>query len=958
MQKSSPGGVQTPIHGSHSPEARIPFCVIAAGLLLMLVTSISPATTWTTAISSYVTLHTLLETLSIILALLVFAIIWSTRNKNLPYNLSIIALASLVSGILDFSHLLSFPGMPDYITPNTTNKTILFWLPARLSISLGLLAIAFLPWHKPLDTLRSCLALLLVLALLFALHILFLWYPDILPVFYLEGLGPVPLKRGTEYAITGIFLLAALGFLLHLRRPRSFNASGFLAASLLMALGEVCFNLYMDIHDSYSLIGHLYKITGYFFLFRAIFTDAVKRPYDLLEQSRSRLNLTLSALPDMLFEMSHEGRYLHIYTPERAILESPTPYLLGRTLYDVMPSESADTVQQAIDEAAETGHSRTGPFSLPTAYGKTAWFEISVARLGNRAPKSHTFLVISRNITARYLAEESLRTLSHAVEFNPLAIAVFDRNLRIRQVNHAFTRMTGYEEIEVLDCPPHFLHAPGASSELAGRIYQQIFEGTLWSGEVQSVRKDGTELVVFLRVFPSRSPAGDITRFLSIAEDITDKKNYSALLEQLSQHDQLTGLPNRELLQQHFDQLCADHHQVAVLWLDLDNFKEVNDALGHAVGDILLQQVAYRLRDSLKKNESIGRISGDDFVILLASVSEEQVIRRTLELLELTAQPLSLPEQTLSITASSGIALWPADGDSLGSLLQKAEIGKYKAKASGRNNYQFYESQMQEMASLRLAQNNALKTALDNQELHLCFQPQVCLQDQTVAGVEALLRWNSRDWGVVPPSDFIPLAESSGLILTIGDWVLDTAMAQLRNWLDQGIPPVTMAVNISAIQFEHPDFIEQVSCALARYRIPPQLLELELTEAMAMKKPKISEQRMRELHMMGVKLSIDDFGTGYSSLSYLKRFKIDKLKIDREFIADMDHDPDDQAIVTAIIQMARRLSISVLAEGVETARQAELLRRLGCHQIQGYHYSKPLPASDAASYIRQHSSPA
>jgi EAL domain-containing protein (putative c-di-GMP-specific phosphodiesterase class I) len=364
------------------------------------------------------------------------------------------------------------------------------------------------------------------------------------------------------------------------------------------------------------------------------------------------------------------------------------------------------------------------------------------------------------------------------------------------------------------------------------------------------------------------------------------------------------------------------------------------------------------LRDSLKKNESIGRISGDDFVILLASASEEQVIRRTLELLKLTAQPLSLPEQTLSITASSGIALWPADGDSLGSLLQKAEIGKYKAKASGRNNYQFYESQMQEMASLRLAQNNALKTALDNQELHLCFQPQVCLQDQTVAGVEALLRWNSRDWGVVPPSDFIPLAESSGLILTIGDWVLDTAMAQLRNWLDQGIPPVTMAVNISAIQFEHPDFIEQVSCALARYRIPPQLLELELTEAMAMKKPKISEQRMRELHMMGVKLSIDDFGTGYSSLSYLKRFKIDKLKIDREFIADMDHDPDDQAIVTAIIQMARRLSISVLAEGVETARQAELLRRLGCHQIQGYHYSKPLPASDAASYIRQHSSPA
>lgn len=940
------------IHGSHAPEARVAFLAAAIALVPLLLASILPTASLFGLVSSQVPLHTLLETLSIILALLVFTIVWSTRNKNLPSNLIIIALASLASSILDFSHLLSFPGMPDFVTPNNLDTTVQFWLAARLSIALGLLAIAFHSWRSPLNLLRSSLMLGFMLAVMFGLHLLFLWHAEGLPRLFLEGNGPTALKLGFEYLVIAILLLASLGFFQHLRHPRVFNAGGFFAASLLMAFGEIFFILYVDIHDSYSLSGHLYKISGYFFLYRAVFNDTVKRPYDLLDQSRSRLNMTLRALPDLLFELSRDGRYLNVYTPERAILESPTPHLLGRSLYEVMPTESADIVQQAIDQADAMGSARTGPFSLPTAYGKTDWFEVSVARLSNNPPQPATFLVISRNITARYQAEQSLRTLSHAIEFNPLAIVVFDATLHIKQVNHAFTRMTGYEEVEVLDHPPHFLHALGASPEKTRSITDKILAGNSWSGEIRSVRKDGSEFSIYLRVFPSRSPAGELTGFLSIAEDLSEKKNYRMMLEQLSRHDQLTGLPNRELLQQHFEQFCAGNNPVAVLWFDLDNFKEVNDALGHAAGDILLQQVAYRLRNSLSKNESLARISGDDFVILLANASQEQVISRTLQLLELATQPITLPEQTLSLSASIGIALWPADGDSLGSLLQKAEIGKYKAKTSGRNSYQFYESQMQEMASLRLAQNNALKTALEHNELHLVYQPQICLQTKQVSGVEALLRWNSKDWGLIPPTDFIPLAEASGMVLTLGEWVLDRAMAQLRSWLDNGLPPVVMAVNISAIQFEHPRFVVQISRLLSLHKIPPQLLELELTEAMAMQNPRFSERRICKLHAMGIRVSIDDFGTGYSSLSYLKRFKINKLKIDREFIADMDHDPDDQAIVTAIIQMARRLSISVLAEGVETARQAEMLKRLGCNQIQGYHYSRPLPDAAAADYIR------
>lgn len=941
------------IHDTHKPEARIAFLASLTGILLTLGVTTWATTSSISSFSGYLPLHILLETLSSIIALMIFAIIWSTRNESLSCNLVVIALSSLAAGVLDFSHMLSFPGMPDYVTPGDTEKAIIFWLTARFLAAVGLLSVALNSWQQPIVIRRSRILLGLTIGTLLITHVLVLWFPQWLPRFFIPGSGATTIKVVTDQIITGIFLAAALVFFLQLRKPRHFNVASFFAATVLLAQGQFFFNFYAKFNDVYALAGHLWKVAGLFFLYRAVFVEAVKKPYQLLHDSRNQLDATLGAMPDLLFEMDLAGHYLHVFTPARAAIESPTASLTGRSVRDVMPAESADAVLQAIHDANRYGRSRSKAFALQTQGGPTGWFEVSVARHMPHKEQPVTFLVASRNITDKYLAEQSLRTLSHAIEHNPLAMLVHDSELKIRQANHAFTVMAGYTQDDILERSPVFLSASPAGHALMQKIRQQVLTGNSWSGELECMRKDGKSFTALIRIFPSRNQNGEITGFLSMAEDISEKKNYAAILERLSRHDQLTGLPNREMLQLHFNRLTVDHKFLAVLWLDLDNFKEVNDALGHANGDALLKQAGYRLQDSLQAQELVARVSGDDFAFLLPSSNQAEIVMRIQQLLKVLAHPFELPSQVLSLTASIGVAVYPGDADNLPKLLQKAEISKYKAKAAGRNNYQFYEARMQEKAALRLAQSSALKHAISNHELMMVFQPQVCLADNRVVGVEALARWNSRDWGLISPEDFIPLAESGGLILSIGNWALETAVSQLRTWLDLGLPELTMAVNISAIQFDQKDFVEQIARLLETSGIPPHLLELELTEAVAMKNPHASEKRVQMLHTLGVKLSIDDFGTGYSSLSYLKRFKIDKLKIDREFIREMDTNPDDQAIVTAVIQMASQLSISVLAEGVETITQARLLKEYGCGQIQGFYFSKPLCAQEMEHYLRE-----
>jgi diguanylate cyclase (GGDEF)-like protein/PAS domain S-box-containing protein len=447
---------------------------------------------------------------------------------------------------------------------------------------------------------------------------------------------------------------------------------------------------------------------------------------------------------------------------------------------------------------------------------------------------------------------------------------------------------------------------------------------------------------------------------LAFIQDITERKETEARIDFLAHHDPLTGLPNRVLFRDRFALATAwaEHTgaKVALLYLDLDHFKTINDTLGHPVGDQMLQQVAHRLRACVRDTDTISRQGGDEFLIALMGIEDmEAVNRMATQVVNALAAPFQVEGHELAATLSVGVAVWPDDGSDFDALLQRADTAMYQAKAAGRNTYRFYTAAMNAQALEQLKLRTALHWALDQQQFVLYYQPQIDLASGSVVGVEALLRWQRSPDELLLPGRFIGAAEESGLIVPMGEWVLREACAQAVRWQQQGLPELTMAVNLSAVQFRRGDLLQSVTQALAVSGLDPSRLELELTESLLLDDAEQVLETVRRFKSLGVNLSIDDFGTGYSSLAYLKRFAVDKLKIDQSFVRDIATDPDDAAIVRAIISMARSLKLKVIAEGVETAELASFLKLYHCHEAQGYHYAKPMPADALARWLVQYS---
>ena len=439
--------------------------------------------------------------------------------------------------------------------------------------------------------------------------------------------------------------------------------------------------------------------------------------------------------------------------------------------------------------------------------------------------------------------------------------------------------------------------------------------------------------------------------------NITERKNSEIRIQKLAHFDQLTGLLNRSALIDHFKLFLSiaqrSSEQLAVLFLDLDHFKDVNDSLGHSIGDQLLMEVTKRLKSTLREQDTLSRQGGDEFILILPNTDANGAALVASKLIDVISSPCQIEQHELIITPSIGIAIFPHDGEDFETLSKNADVAMYRAKQEGRHDFRFFTPEMQAHSERTLQLSNALCHALARNELTLHYQPQISIQDGHVVGAEALLRWQHPELGAIPPAEFIPVAEGNGQILPIGEWVLRTAAKQLRGWIDGGLPPMIMAVNLSAVQFRNTNLPKLVISVLDELGLPHEYLELELTEAVAMNDPLGAIEVMDKLHEQGIRMSIDDFGTGYSSLNYLKRFKVYKLKIDQSFVRDVISDSGDKAIVTAIINMASSLGMQTIAEGVETAGQLAFLRLQGCDEVQGYYFSKPLPGEQFEQFVRK-----
>lgn len=525
------------------------------------------------------------------------------------------------------------------------------------------------------------------------------------------------------------------------------------------------------------------------------------------------------------------------------------------------------------------------------------------------------------------------------------------------EVNDTLCAMLGYSREELISLTWRELTHPDdiAANEV---LFNRILQGEIeeYTFDKRFVRKDGIFVYVHLATRALRHADGRLDYMIVLVEDITARKKTEERVQLLVHFDQLTGLPNRALFTDRTNQALSmvqrNKEPLSILFLDLDHFKNINDTLGHSIGDALLIKVAKRLKLAVRDEDTASRQGGDEFVLVLPGIDAIGAAHVAEKLLETVAHSYQIEQHELHITSSIGIAMYPDDGNDFESLFKCADVAMYRAKHDGRNTYRFFTQEMQIHSARTLQLENALRHALKLDQLQLHYQPQVSLQDGRIIGAEALLRWQHPELGTVSPAEFIPIAESSGQILKIGEWVLRRAVHQLKIWMDSGFKPMVIAVNLSALQFRHPHLPELVTQILEEAKLPPQYLELELTEGVAMDDPLRAIAVMDDLHARGIRMSIDDFGTGYSSLSYLKRFQIYKLKIDQSFVRDITEDPEDKAIVTAIISLANSLGMKTIAEGVETSEQLAFLRLQGCNEVQGYYFSKPLPVDEFEAHLR------
>ncbi|MCA1768414.1 MAG: EAL domain-containing protein, partial [Halomonas sp.] len=670
-----------------------------------------------------------------------------------------------------------------------------------------------------------------------------------------------------------------------------------------------------------------------------------------VQAREARLEALVASMQDLIFVFDGEGRFVYVHAGDPDLLMGPPASLQGHHYREVLPGPMAGQLEAAFERVTLTGRPTAYDYTLEVA-GATRDFHAVLSPLVDHGQEPGGALAVVRDVTEERATEAQLRIAASAFETH-LGMLITDGDSRILKVNDTFTRITGYTQAEVVGRNPRLLSSGLHSEAFYRRLWRSVLRTGNWQGEVWNRRKNGETFPEWLTLSAVRNATGTTTHFVATFSDLTERKAAEQEIHQLAFFDPLTGLPNRRLMLDRLEAALKDSYRNgqlgALLFLDLDRFKQVNDTLGHHAGDQLLREVAHRLEEVLRDTDTVARLGSDEFAVLLHDLGTEEeevaviVERVANKLLAVMQAPMRLGEERLSVSVSIGLTLYRDHETTLDDILQQADMALFQAKAAGRNALAFFDPEMQVRLQARARLETDLQQALPNDELCLYYQPQVD-ERGAVVGFEALLRWQHPVRGLVSPGEFIPLAEENRLIVTIGHWVLETACRQLAAWAaDPARAGLSLSVNVSPRQFREPDFVKRVLEILEATGAPASRLKLEVTESLLLEAKDQARSRMLELRERGVRFALDDFGTGYSSLAYLKRLPLDQLKIDQSFVHDLLEDEASEAIVASTIALAQSLQLEVVAEGVESAAQRDWLLAHGCRVLQGFLFGRPVP---------------
>ena len=679
---------------------------------------------------------------------------------------------------------------------------------------------------------------------------------------------------------------------------------------------------------------------------------ASHRAHQSLRTNQSRLATLLASIPDTVLIIASDRSIVDYHTPDPTLLTAPVNRVSAQDYREVLPVTLIRPMEEAFELIRNSGENQSFESALTLASG-ARHVHVTLNKLLGSGALPEGFVVVIRDDTQRVQSESRLRIAATAFEAQESMI-ITDAECTVRSVNLAFTRATGHAADEVVGKPFALLNRRFHDAEFIQAMWECARQFGVWQGEIQAARLGDEVFPAWLSITAVSNQQGLVTDFVCAFSDITDRKLAEERIRYLAYYDMLTHLPNRRLLMDRLRQALGTRRhsgkEGALFFIDLDHFKNLNDTLGHATGDLLLREVAVRISECVRDSDTVARIGGDEFVVMLENLGDQfdEVQARAEgiahKIMTRLSQPYSLVHHQYHITSSIGVTLFSDLSDTVDELLKRADLAMYQAKSAGRNTVRFFNPAMQVSIETRSLLEADLRQAIVSAEFTLHYQPQIDRSGRVI-GAEALLRWHHPMRGSIPPDSFIPLAEDTGMILGLGQWVLRTACVQLRRWSESGeTAQLSVSVNVSVRQFRHPDFVEQVHTILNETGAPAQKLKLELTESLLLDDLESAVATMSALRQIGVSFSLDDFGTGYSSLAYLKRLPLEQLKIDKSFVRDILTDPNDEVISRTIIALGHSLGLSVIAEGVETVEQCTVLLEQGCNAFQGYLFGRPATA--------------